>query len=118
LQVKISGDTISDDLPNIDIEKLIEENYGIYIHETDSDKVEVTLKFHKDVSEVVRSQVWFPLQNIEENEDGSIILTFPVTDFRELEYDILRYGTKLEVLEPVELRIKIKETITKMNQIY
>jgi predicted DNA-binding transcriptional regulator YafY len=118
LQIKISEDIISDDLPNVDIEKLIEENYGIYIHETEADKVEVSLKFHKDVAEIVRTQVWFPLQNLEEIEDGSIILTFPVTDFRELEHDILKYGAYLEVLKPVELREKIKETIAKMSQLY
>lgn len=118
LHIRILDETISDNIPNIDIEKLIEENYGIFIHEADADKVEISLKFHKDVAKIVKNQVWFPLQNLEENDDGSIVLTFPVTDFRELEHDILKYGANLEVLKPVELREIIKTTISKMSKLY
>ncbi len=110
--------TIADDLQQIDIGKLIEENYGIYIHEGEADKVDIVLQFSKDVAEIVKAQIWFPMQNLQENEDGSIVLTFPVTDFREIEGDLLKYGTNVEVLEPAELRGKIKDTISKMNQLY
>lgn len=118
LKFDILEETISGDLPHFDIEKLFEENYGIFIHDIGVDKIEVELKFSKEIAEIVRTQVWFPLQNLREFEDGSIVLTFPVTDFREIEGDILKYGVNVEVLKPVELREKIRETIANMNRLY
>ncbi len=118
LKIEILDEVISKELSYSNIEELIEENYGIYIHESEADKVNVVLKFSKDVAEIIKSQIWFPLQNLNENEDGSIILTFPVTDFRELEGDILKYGTNVKVLAPLELVEKINATIAKMSKMY
>jgi predicted DNA-binding transcriptional regulator YafY len=109
---------IPPNLKKIAFRKKIEENYGIFIHDTDADKIEVVLKFSSEVADRVKNQVWFPLQKLQENDDGSITLTFPVTDFREVEGDILKYGNYVEVLHPNELRERIKETIAKMHPIY
>lgn len=118
IEIEILEDIISDDLLQYDILKLIEENYGIFIHGSGAYKVDVVLKFNKDVADIVKAQVWFPLQNLQENKDGSIVLTFPITDFREIEGDILKFGANVEVLKPTKLRKQIKETIARMNQLY
>jgi predicted DNA-binding transcriptional regulator YafY len=115
--VRILNDPIREDRKR-DIGKIIEENYGIFIHENSEDKVDVVLKFNKDVKEIIKNQVWFPLQKLEEKEDGSVFLTFPVSDFREIESDILRYGYNIEVLQPPQLRERIKDTLFRMYRMY
>ena len=115
---KILDTSILPDLPKGDFKKLIEDNYGIYIHESGTQKVNVVLKFSRKVAERLRAQVWFPIQDVQEDEDGSIVLTFPVTDLREIESDILDYGADVEVLEPPALRQKMKDTIEKMKMLY
>jgi predicted DNA-binding transcriptional regulator YafY len=115
--VRILNDPIKEDRKR-DIGKMIEENYGIFIHENAEDKVDVVLKFNKDIKEIIKNQVWFPLQKLEEKEDGSVLLTFPVSDFREIESDILRYGYNIEVLQPPQLRERIKDTLLRMYRMY
>jgi predicted DNA-binding transcriptional regulator YafY len=115
--IRVLNDPVRDD-KKIDIGKMIEENYGIFIHENSEEKVDVVLKFDKDIKDIIKNQVWFPVQKLEEIEDGSILLTFPVSDFREIEGDILKYGYNVEVLHPPELRKRIKDILFKMNRIY
>lgn len=115
--LKILDDNIQE-YPHKDIGKIIEENYGIFIHENNNDRIDVVLKFDKEVKDIINNQIWFPMQKIEENEDGAILLSFPVSDFREIEMDILRYGYNVEVLQPIELRERIKHIISRMHRIY
>lgn len=117
-KIEACKEPISNELLQMNIATAIEENYGIYIHEDEVNKVEVVLKFNREISEIVKSQIWFPHQNQKQNDDGSIIFSFPVSDFREILGDILRYGADVEVLEPVELKEMMKQTILKMKQIY
>jgi predicted DNA-binding transcriptional regulator YafY len=111
-------DFIPHNIRKIEVEKKIENNYGIFIHETEADKVDVVLKFSKDVADIVKNQVWFPLQNLQENKDGTITLVFPVTDFREIEGDVLKFGYHVKVLKPEELQRRIKETLERMLNLY
>ncbi len=114
-EVEILEDKIEERFKRKDIHKLIEESYGIFFS---GHKTEVTLRFSAEVAPLVKDQVWFPGQQLEEQKDSSIMLRFPVADFREVERDILQFGSGVEVLAPPELRRIIKETITKMNTIY
>jgi predicted DNA-binding transcriptional regulator YafY len=52
------------------------------------------------------------------NENGSICLRFPVADFREIRREILKYGSSVEVLAPLELRDQIKTEIERMANVY
>lgn len=118
LSIKRLNDKVPENLHSINIEELIEHNYGIYIREKESLREEVKLKFDSLVAESVKNQIWFPLQDLEECADGSIILKFFVTDFRELISDILRYGEHIEVLAPSTLRDHLKQIINKMGMLY
>ena len=116
--IKKLDDQVPAKLHSINIEELIDHNYGIYIREKESLREEVELKFDSLVAESVKNQIWFPLQNVEDCNDGSIILKFFVTDFRELISDILRYGEHVEVLAPSKLRDQLKHVITRMSRLY
>jgi predicted DNA-binding transcriptional regulator YafY len=66
----------------------------------------------------VSEQIWHPKQQAIQNEDGSLILRFPVGDFRELVKIILSHGADVEVLEPPELQKLVRMEIDKMMKIY
>ena len=53
-------------------------------------------------------------QQVSEEKD-SLLLSFPVTDYREVLGDILRFGADAEVLEPAELRELIAATVAAMS---
>ena len=116
--INVLDEEIPNELLKRDIGKLIEDNYGIFIRESNFERKRVVLKFKKNIARIIKNQIWYPGQNLEECSDGSIFLTVTVTDFRELESDILKYGPDVEVLEPAALRDRLKQTIAEMNRIY
>jgi predicted DNA-binding transcriptional regulator YafY len=93
----------------------IEQRYGIFF---DGPAQQVVLRFSPAGARRVRDQVWFPGQVSEAQSDGSLVLKFPVADFREVVRDVLPFGGDVEVLEPPELRQLIAGTISKMAGIY
>ena len=50
--------------------------------------------------------------------DGSLLLSFPVADCRELTRNILSYGAEVRVIAPPELQILVREEIEQMNRMY
>lgn len=66
----------------------------------------------------VKNEVWHPKQSARFLPDGRYELTFPYADDRELIGDILRFGPDVEVIEPVELRKKLNQTLLKTAMHY
>jgi predicted DNA-binding transcriptional regulator YafY len=97
------------------IKERIEKRYGIFL---DGPERRVVLRFTPAGARLVRDQVWFPGQESEERPDGSLLLKFPVADFREVVRDILPFGADAEALEPPELRRLLADSIGKMAGIY
>jgi predicted DNA-binding transcriptional regulator YafY len=97
------------------IKEYVRKNFGLM---SGGESVEVCLKFTARVAEWISEQVWYAGQQIQENEDGSICLKFPVADFREVRGEILKYGANVEVLSPLKLRDEIKNEIEKMRRVY
>jgi len=98
-----------------EIREKIEKRYGIFF---DGPEKQVVLRFSPAGGQLVRGQVWFPGQAVDERPDGSLVLKFPVADFREVVRDILPFGADAEVLEPPELRRLVRQTIERMAGTY
>ncbi len=98
-----------------EIKERIEKRYGIFF---DGPERRVVLRFTPAGARRVRDQVWFPGQKVEERHDGSLLLEFPVADFREVVRDVLPFGADAEVLEPPELRRLLADTIARMAGVY
>lgn len=98
-----------------EIREQIEERYGIFFA---GPATRVVLRFTPAGGRLVRDQVWFPGQECAWRADGSLLLSFPVADFRELVRDILPFGGDVEVLEPAELRRLLAKTIAEMAGMY
>lgn len=94
---------------------LLEGSWGIFQGDP---SVPVTLKFNAFRARWIQEQMWHPDQQMKPTEDGGILLTLPVSDFREIKMKILQFGADVEVLEPEELRREILEEIWRMKGIY
>jgi len=99
----------------LEVKEKIETRYGIFF---DGPATQVVLRFCTGSARTVRDQVWFPGQVSEMHEDGSLVLKFPVADFREIIRDLLPFAADVEVLEPPELRQLISETLARMAGLY
>ncbi|NNF99390.1 MAG: WYL domain-containing protein [Desulfobacteraceae bacterium] len=94
---------------------LVEDAFGLF---QGNRAIPVTLRFTPFRSRWIRQQHWHSRQEISENADGSLELTLPVCDFREIKMKILQFGADCEVIAPEELRNEIRSEIEKMTKIY
>ncbi len=94
---------------------LVEGAFGIFQGE---ERIPVTLRFSPFRSRWIREQVWHPNQQIQELFDGSLEITFPVADFREVKMMILQFGADCEVVTPEELRQEVVDEIRRMEGVY
>lgn len=70
------------------------------------------------VKRIMRETIWHPSQRIEEQRDGSLIMTLEVMDTTELGAWILGWGDGMEVLDPPELRQRISEKALAITRLY
>lgn len=94
---------------------LIDDAFGIFQSDVNT---QVTLRFTSFRSRWIREQIWHPKQTLKELADGSLELSFPVADFREVKLKILQFGADVEVVEPETLRREVAEEIRKMAAVY
>lgn len=114
-KIEILDFIIEENLKTLNIKESIAKSYGIFF---EGAQKKVVLKFNDRVSDYVREQVWFPFQTIDEVPSGGLILTFYVTDYREIVREVLSFGADVEVLEPRPLREIIKKNILKLASVY
>jgi predicted DNA-binding transcriptional regulator YafY len=114
-KIEILEDANRENLKSLDIKENIAGSFGIFFQ---GDRKKVVLKFNERVADYVREQIWFPFQTIEEAPAGGLLLTFYVTDYREIVREVLSFGADVEVLEPSLLREIIKEHILKLSAVY
>jgi len=114
LSVKMLPDTF--EIPaSFDFHKLTGSHFGV--HWSD-DEFEVKIKFNKEVAGYLKERKWHPSQKIEENPDGSVILSLTVNHLLELKRWIMSWGSMAEVLEPKSFVEDIEKTIGAMKVLY
>ena len=62
------------------------------------------LRFNPEVARWVRHEEWHPDQRLTDEPDGSLVMELPFTDERELTMDVLKHGSRVEVMGPAGLR--------------
>jgi predicted DNA-binding transcriptional regulator YafY len=97
------------------VREYIRKTFGIF---HGKETKEVCLCFSKEVSSWIAEQAWHPAQKTFIKKDGRLCLTIPVSDFREIKREILKYGSQVEVVSPKALRTEIKKEIEKMRKVY
>jgi predicted DNA-binding transcriptional regulator YafY len=98
-----------------ELHEMFETSYGIF---TGKNTQVAKLKFTPFRAQWVAREVWHPEQVGQVHADGSYTLEVPYGEDWELIQDILRQGNDVQVLEPVSLKKKVKETVQKMLQLY
>lgn len=83
------------------LEKAIGPAFGIFSG-TATQRAE--LRFSPAVAPWIRNEIWHPDQRLRDEADGSVRLSVPYGDPRELLMEILRYGADVEVMAPAALR--------------
>jgi len=101
--------------PDFDANAYLASAWGI---EVGGKAKTIKLKFNPDVARIMEETKYHPSQEVKRQADGSVIMTIKVTISMELCSWILRWGEKVEVLEPEELRQEIKRTVRAMKKIY
>ncbi|HED30912.1 MAG TPA: WYL domain-containing transcriptional regulator [Prosthecochloris aestuarii] len=66
----------------------------------------------------IRERTWHRSQNIEENEDGSLVFSMQVGSLQAVRSWVMQYGAEAEVLKPDELRTMVHEEIMRMQEKY
>ena len=69
----------------------------------------VTLRFSPVKPRWIKGQVWHKDQKAKTLRDGSLEISFPVSDFTEIKMEVLRHGDAVEVIKPKALRDLIRE---------
>jgi len=83
-----------------------------------SEEREIRIRFTPFQSQWIREHRWHPTQKIEENGDGSLVLTFRVAALDAVKRWVMRYGMEAEVLSPQELRELVYTELCAMAVIY
>lgn len=113
--MKISPSNGNPFVESPEIEDFLEKTFGIF---SSGSAIEVKIRFGSDIADWVSELVWHEDQSVIRNADGSIVLSFPVSDFTEIKREILKFGHAAEVLAPETLREEMRDEIEKMNRIY
>lgn len=108
-------DTITARFTSEQVRQYIRKTFGIFHGKKTQD---VCLCFSKDVTPWIAEQAWHPQQKTFIKKDGRLCLIIPVSDFREIKREILKYGAQVEVMSPKALREEIKREIKRMSRIY
>jgi len=93
----------------------LEATFGIF---HGREPFEVTLRFAPELARWAGGQTWHPAQRFDETEGGELDLTLRVAHETEIVTEILKYGSRVEVLAPERLRRRVREEIEEMIKKY
>ena len=91
------------------IEEQLRHAFGVVLESP----IVVSVRFSASQAPYIKQRIWHPSQEIEELEDGRIILSFEAGGRYEIKSWILSHGANAEVLAPTSLREEIIEEIEK-----
>lgn len=76
--------------------------------------IKVIVQVYKEKAKYFKMKKYLPSQNIDkENEDGSLIVSFHVTQEREMEEIVKKWIPNMKVIEPLSLKEKIEAELKK-----
>lgn len=100
--------TPAEEIEDAELDRQLAAGYGIF---AGSDIKWATLHFSAHRARWVASERWHPQQESRWLPDGRYELHLPYSADPELIMDILKYGPDCEVIEPAELRQRVREAL-------
>lgn len=95
-----------------------EDNFGDAFGLVTDQPMEITVRFDADVSHLVRDRVWRPGQQMQLEQDGSVLLSFEASGTLEILAWVLSFGRHAELLEPPELRRELRRHVKGLRELY
>jgi len=112
LEARLTSDQFS--LPqDFNIRDFLKQRFGA---EPKEKPFQVQLEFDRESAPYVKERLWFQEQVVEQNPDGSLILTFQTRSLLETVRWVLSWGSAVKVLEPKELKTRILEESRRLMQ--
>lgn len=108
-------DTPAKDVAETTLNEVLGSGYGIF---SGKDVRWARLRFTPERARWVATEKWHPGQIGNLCEDGTYELRLPYSNDPELLMDILKYGADCQIIEPDELRTRVKAEIAKMARHY
>ena len=78
----------------------------------------IKLRFAAEIATFASEHVWSSSQNVVQNKDGTVDVSFTTTQLPEVQRWVLGQGHTVQVLEPPELIEAVKKELSAMKQIY
>ena len=100
------------------IEEQLNHSVGVSFDENVIKPKHTKLRIANSQKEYIKTTPILKTQKITEENNTHFILEMFVSDTVELRQQILKYGTRIEVVEPESLRNKIKEEVKSMLELY
>ena len=98
-----------------ELNRELESGYGIF---SGAETRKAVLRFSPEIARWVSRETWHPDQQSEYDDQGYYVLRVPYSQDTELVMDILKHGSEVEVLQPSELRERVKQRIVAMQALY
>ena len=99
---------------NFDLKAYSGRSFGVY----QEDPFKVVWKFDAEVADDVHDHLFHPSQVLEEQPDGSVIVTFEAAGWKEMCWHLFKWDGSVEILEPEHLKksyAQLIERVTKRN---
>jgi predicted DNA-binding transcriptional regulator YafY len=96
--------------PDFDLKSHTRRSFGVFQEEP----YKVVWRFSPMVSSAVHEYQFHPSQTIEDQDDGSVIVTFTAGGWKEMCWYLMTWEGEVEVLEPAYLRDAYKEIVQKL----
>jgi predicted DNA-binding transcriptional regulator YafY len=103
------------EIDEAELNRELESGYGIF---SGAATQEALLRFSPQLARWVSRETWHPEQRSEYDDEGFYLLRVPYSQDTELVMDILKHGAAVEVLEPPELRQRVKQRVDEMRELY
>ena len=102
------------DRQNFNLDEFSKRSFSAYFGKV----LNVKLKFDKDVAEDVMSYNFHPTQIFEPQQDGSVIVKFKASGDKSIMWHVFKWGNKVEILAPKELRKEYMDNLKLVSKIY
>lgn len=99
---------------DFNIDDFMKSSFGVF----QGRAVKVRVRFAPDIADYIREKIWHETQQIEAQDDGSIIFEAEVAGIDEIKFWILKWGAKARVLEPEVLREAVRTEAELMAENY
>ncbi|MDO5531510.1 YafY family protein [Sutterella sp.] len=93
----------------------LDAGYGIF---HGRQVVNAKLLFTEEAARYALRESWHPKQRVEQLDDGSLMLSVPYTNPTELVGEVLRWGSRVKVVEPEELKVKVRDEAERIAALY